>query len=92
MDMSSYVPPPHVGYDYSVPETLTLRSATMKLMPLVAVGLCASLLTGCLAPRTAKLKNMAVEYVEAKYGFTAKATDVTVDGISWLEPGWNKGK
>ena len=64
----------------------------MKLMPLVAVGLCASLLTGCLAPRTAKLKNMAVEYVEAKYGFTAKATDVTVDGISWLEPSWNKGK
>ena len=64
----------------------------MKLMPLVAVGLCASLLTGCLAPRTAKLKNMAVRYVEAKYGFVAKATDVTVDGIGWLEPAWNKGK
>lgn len=64
----------------------------MKLMHLVAVGICASLLTGCFAPRTLRLQNMAVNYVEAKYGFTARATDVVEDGVSWLEPAWNKGK
>ena len=64
----------------------------MKMTPVVVLGLCASLLTSCFSPRTGKLKSMAVTYVKEKYGIKAKAEDVSVDAIGWLEPVWNNGK
>lgn len=39
-----------------------------------------------------KLKNMAVQYVREKYGFRAKASRISNDGISWLTPIWEKSK
>ncbi len=64
----------------------------MKMTPIVVLGLCVSLLTGCFSPRARKLQSMAVTYVKEKYGINAKAEDVSVDAVGWLEPAWNKGK
>jgi hypothetical protein len=61
------------------------------------IALCAAiggaLLTGCgSSGNTQKLKKKAEQYVTEKYGFHAKAGRVSLDGLSWLDPIWEKSK
>lgn len=62
-----------------------------QLLPL-AIGLGASYLIGHGGTNETKLRRVAKSYIKRKYGFSAKAGEVMLDSIGWLEPKWHKGR